>query len=93
MYIFVFSYLSKGSKFKNCLQAFGIFGLCQLVAFSNYLKSKMTEENFQLLFRSTLLVSAICAALIFALASLLGSKSFFKHFLYSKDYNTFNLFK
>ncbi|VDN53907.1 unnamed protein product [Dracunculus medinensis] len=54
------------------MAAFGIFGLCQLVAFSNYLKSKMTEENFQLLFRSTLLVSAICAALIFALASLLG---------------------
>uniref|UniRef100_A0A914RRP4 Uncharacterized protein n=1 Tax=Parascaris equorum TaxID=6256 RepID=A0A914RRP4_PAREQ len=55
------------------LQAFGVFGLCQLVAFATWLRSKMSEENFQLLFRSILLAVAALIAMAVAAAAFLGS--------------------
>jgi len=36
------------------LGAFGVFGLIQLIAFGIYIRSKLTEENFQLILRSIL---------------------------------------
>lgn len=44
--------------------AFGVFGLCQLLAFYNYCQSKLTSEQFEVLFKaiSTLLGGAFLAA-------------------------------
>ncbi|XP_055328474.1 dolichyl-diphosphooligosaccharide--protein glycosyltransferase subunit STT3A-like [Paramacrobiotus metropolitanus] len=38
------------------MAAFGVFGLCQLYAFVEYLRSKMTKENFETLLRSVAMV-------------------------------------
>uniref|UniRef100_F1KWN4 Dolichyl-diphosphooligosaccharide--protein glycosyltransferase subunit STT3A n=1 Tax=Ascaris suum TaxID=6253 RepID=F1KWN4_ASCSU len=54
------------------MAAFGVFGLCQLVAFATWLRSKMTEENFQLLFRSIVLAFAVLIAMAVAAAAFLG---------------------
>ncbi|CAG0900746.1 unnamed protein product [Cyprideis torosa] len=44
------------------MAALGVFGLVQLTAFVNYLRSRMSPENFQLLFRSVLLTAATILA-------------------------------
>ncbi|KAL5277580.1 STT3A family protein [Megaselia abdita] len=50
--------------------ALGVFGICQIKAFVNYLKSKMTKEYFEVMFQaitSTVLIAAmfIVAVLVF----------------------------
>jgi dolichyl-diphosphooligosaccharide--protein glycosyltransferase len=35
--------------------ALGVFGLCQLIAFYNYAKSKLTTEQFDVLFRAAVM--------------------------------------
>ncbi|VDM41997.1 unnamed protein product [Toxocara canis] len=54
------------------MAAFGVFGLCQLVAFANWLRSKMSEDNFQLLFRSIVLAFASIVAMAVFAAAFLG---------------------
>ncbi|KAK0402678.1 hypothetical protein QR680_016471 [Steinernema hermaphroditum] len=49
------------------MAAFGIFGLCQLMAFTTYLKSRMTESNYNQVFNSVL------AMLIFVFISGFGA--------------------
>ncbi|PAV86170.1 hypothetical protein WR25_01110 isoform B [Diploscapter pachys] len=46
--------------------ALGVFGLCQLIAFSRWLQSKLSSESFDLLFRSV--ITAIGAAMFLAIA-------------------------
>jgi len=39
------------------LKAFGVFGLCQLHAFADYIRSRLTAEQFEVLFRSVLMAA------------------------------------
>merc|ERR1719419_1695068 len=48
--------------------ALGVFGLCQILAFVDYLKANMSKENFSILFKS--LVIAIAAIISVGLAVL-----------------------
>uniref|UniRef100_A0A0N5AKN6 Dolichyl-diphosphooligosaccharide--protein glycosyltransferase subunit STT3A n=1 Tax=Syphacia muris TaxID=451379 RepID=A0A0N5AKN6_9BILA len=54
------------------MAAFGVFGLCQLVAFSNWLRSKMPEENYIFLFRSVVVAFGSCFGFTIVLAIFLG---------------------
>uniref|UniRef100_A0A1I8ESV4 Dolichyl-diphosphooligosaccharide--protein glycosyltransferase subunit STT3A n=1 Tax=Wuchereria bancrofti TaxID=6293 RepID=A0A1I8ESV4_WUCBA len=54
------------------MMAFGVFGLCQIIAFANCLRTRMSEENFQFLFRSTVLFAACAVAMSVIVASYLG---------------------
>lgn len=51
--------------------AFGIFGLCQIIAFSQWMRTKMSPENFQIVFRSILLVIAGAGGLLLVVATFL----------------------
>ena len=43
--------------------ALGVFGLCQILAFVDYLRANMVKENFNLLFKSLVIgIAAIVAA-------------------------------
>jgi dolichyl-diphosphooligosaccharide--protein glycosyltransferase len=53
------------------MAALGVFGLCQIVAFAQWMRSKMPEEKFQIIFRSVLLVVAGVAGLVLIVATFL----------------------
>lgn len=55
--------------------AFGVFGLIQLVAFATYVRSKLSEENFQLILRSILYGVGGVFSILFVLAVFLQSNS------------------
>ncbi|PAA57904.1 hypothetical protein BOX15_Mlig008489g3, partial [Macrostomum lignano] len=52
--------------------ALGVFGLCQIYSFVEYVRSKLTKENFTALFRTILMFSLGCFALFFAVLTLSG---------------------
>lgn len=54
------------------MAAFGVFGLCQLITFANWLHSRMSEENYRLLFRSVLVAFGSSFAFAIILATFLG---------------------
>lgn len=56
--------------------AFGVFGLIQLVAFAVYVRSKLSEENFQIILRSILYGVVGVISILFMLAIFLQSKHF-----------------
>ena len=57
-----------------CLcQALGVFGLCQIHAFIDYVHSRLTKEQFNILFRSLVIVAAIASLSAFGIATALGS--------------------
>lgn len=56
------------------MAAIGVFGLCQLYAFNQYLKSKLNKEDYDLLFRSLVLGIAFFGFLVGAVLTFLGSK-------------------
>lgn len=68
------SYVSVLLNFLCYFQAFGVFGLCQIIAFTKWLRARMSEWNFQFLFRSTILFAACAIAMSVIVASYLGSK-------------------
>ncbi|XP_054165872.1 dolichyl-diphosphooligosaccharide--protein glycosyltransferase subunit STT3A-like [Oppia nitens] len=43
------------------MAAFGVFGLCQLYAFNDYIKSKLSQQSYDTLFRSIVLLIGIVA--------------------------------
>lgn len=55
-----------------CVQALGVFGLCQIYAFVEYVRSKLSREQFNVLLRAVVLVAAVAFGLTFGIASLLG---------------------
>ncbi|TKR71663.1 hypothetical protein L596_019225 [Steinernema carpocapsae] len=65
------------------MAAFGIFGLCQLMAFTTWLKSKMTEQNYNIFFNSV--VAFLVSLFIFAviIVSALGKVAPFTGRFYS----------
>lgn len=66
------------------MAALGVFGLCQLVAFYNYTKSKLTAEQFDVLFRaaSFLLIGAFGVVAI--ALTITGSEFYSQFFLVSE---------
>lgn len=58
--------------------AFGVFGLCQIVAFAQWMRSKMSPEKFQLVLNSILLVAGGAGLLALFVASFLHSENFIK---------------
>ena len=54
-------------------QAFGVFGLCQIYAFVDYIRSKLTKQQFDLLFRTLSIVVGATAVAVFGTLTLLGS--------------------
>ena len=61
-------------------QALGVFGLCQIHTFVDYLRSKLSTEQFGTLFRSLVLLAGSITALSAAVATATGS-ILFKKFL------------
>jgi len=51
--------------------AFGIFGLCQIVGFASWMQSKMSQEKFQIIFRSVLLLIGGAGATLLLIATFL----------------------
>jgi dolichyl-diphosphooligosaccharide--protein glycosyltransferase len=54
------------------MAALGVFGLCQIFAFAEYVRSKLSREQFQLLFKSIVLVAGIAGLASFGVASAMG---------------------
>ena len=52
--IYQTSYLKKDklSKILSFFQSLGVFGLCQIVSFIDYLRANMSKENFNVLFKT-----------------------------------------
>ncbi|ELU12621.1 hypothetical protein CAPTEDRAFT_166596 [Capitella teleta] len=57
------------------MAALGVFGLCQIFAFAEYVRSKLTRDQFQLLFKSLALIVGITSLAAFGIASALGKIS------------------
>ena len=51
----------------------GVFGLCQMHTFVDYVRSKLTGEQFNLLFKSIILLFGSVGTLAVAIATALGS--------------------
>lgn len=73
------------------MAALGVFGLCQLLAFYNYTKSKLTQEQFDVLFRAAafLLLSAFAGVTI--VLTITGSECH-PHFVLAKLFIYYLLF-
>ena len=54
------------------VKALGVFGLCQIVAFTTYLGTKLTGEEFEVLYKSLLGGSLIIITAIGTVLSLSG---------------------
>jgi len=57
------------------MAALGVFGLCQIHAFIDYVRSRLTREQFDILFRSLVLFAAVVSLSAFGIASALGKIS------------------
>ncbi|XP_057364707.1 dolichyl-diphosphooligosaccharide--protein glycosyltransferase subunit STT3A-like [Daphnia carinata] len=52
--------------------AFGVFGLCQLHAFTDYVRSRLTTEQFNVLFRSVLMAAGSVALAAMGILTITG---------------------
>jgi len=52
--------------------AFGVFGLCQLHAFADYIRSRLTAEQFEVLFRSVLMAAGGLALTAMGILTITG---------------------
>lgn len=57
------------------MAAFGVFGLCQIHAFVDYVRSRMPYEHFQLLFKSVVLVAAVGVSTVGGILTFTGKIS------------------
>lgn len=58
-------------------QALGVFGLCQIHAFIDYVRSKLSREQFDILFRTMVLFFGVGFLATFGVATAAGSILFF----------------
>lgn len=65
------------------MAALGVFGLCQLLAFYNYTKSKLTAEQFDVLFRAASFFLLSVFAVVALALTVSGSKKLV-HFIIEK---------
>lgn len=54
------------------LKALGVFGLCQIHAFIDYVRSKMSKEYFEILFRALVTTVLSVAILVGIILSITG---------------------
>lgn len=54
------------------MAAFGVFGLCQIHAFVDYLRSKLNPQQFEVLFRSVISLVGFVLLTVGALLMLTG---------------------
>lgn len=57
------------------MAALGVFGLCQIHAFIDYLRSRLSREQFQVLFKSLVVFAAVVSTAAFGVATALGKIS------------------
>jgi dolichyl-diphosphooligosaccharide--protein glycosyltransferase len=55
------------------MAAFGVFGLCQLLSFYEYAKSKLSSEQFEILFRAACFLLGGVAGLAALILTITGS--------------------
>ena len=55
------------------IQAFGVFGLCQLHAFADYIRSRLSAEQFDILFRSVLMAAGGIALAAMGILTITGT--------------------
>lgn len=65
------------------MAAFGVFGLCQIHAFVDYLRSKLNAQQFEVLFKSVISLVGIIllsagAVLMLTGKTILSSRFFFR---------------
>lgn len=58
--------------FVDCCQALGVFGLCQLHSFVDYLRSRMSKKDFEVLFRAMVIATASITAVVGGALTLTG---------------------
>lgn len=58
----------------DILQALGVFGLCQLVAFTQYLRSNLSKEHFELVVRTVVMMMGMVMVAGMGIAAALGSE-------------------
>ncbi len=58
----------------DILQAFGVFGLCQIHAFLDYIRSKLSRAQFDTLFWSFVILVTSTAVVVGGTLTFLGSK-------------------
>ena len=68
------------------IQALGIFGLCQIHAFVDYLRFRLSSKHFEILFKSLVFLSATVAGVIGAILTISGKVK--DMILICKKYNT-----
>ena len=56
------------------MAAFGLFGLCQLISFYEYCKSKLTAEQFDVLFRAVFTILGVAVGGVALVLTITGSK-------------------
>jgi len=56
------------------MAAFGVFGLCQLFAFYNYCQSKLSGEQFAVLFKALATLLAAALLIVASILTITGSK-------------------
>lgn len=56
----------------DCCQALGVFGLCQLHSFVDYLRSRMTKKDFEVLFNAMVIATASVTAVVGGALTLTG---------------------
>lgn len=57
------------------MAALGVFGLCQMHAFIDYVRSKLSVEQFNILFRSIVLMGAVVSLSVAAIGTATGKIS------------------
>lgn len=68
-------------SFLCCLsQAFGVFGLCQIHAFIDYVRSKLSQSHFELLFRTLAITVSVAAIIVGGTLTFLGSIQIIKQY-------------
>lgn len=69
----VMSYVLEMIWVYSSLQAFGVFGLCQIHAFIDYLRSKLSQSHFDLLFKTLAITVGVAAIVVGGTLTFLGS--------------------
>ncbi|XP_068706949.1 dolichyl-diphosphooligosaccharide--protein glycosyltransferase subunit STT3A [Montipora foliosa] len=57
------------------MAAFGVFGLCQIHAFVDYVRAHMPREHFQLLFKTVVLIAAVAVSTVGGILTFTGKIS------------------
>lgn len=58
--------------YDDCCQALGVFGLCQLHSFVDYLRSRMSKKDFEVLFKAMVIATASITAVVGGALTLTG---------------------